>query len=100
MAPRAKKIQVRASPVDRYAAGKALRKVCLRESHAAWKARAGRKDPVEMVLAAEKGRLPELLPLRHGRMVRSAFTFYRGSALPMAADLSTTPSSAPSATAR
>jgi uncharacterized protein (DUF2252 family) len=44
-----------------------------------------------MVLAAEKGRLPELLPLRHGRMVRSAFTFYRGSALPMAADLANTP---------
>ena len=46
-----------------------------------------------MVLAAEKGRMPELLPLRHGRMVQSAFTFYRGSALPMAADLATTPSS-------
>jgi len=45
-----------------------------------------------MVLASEKGRLPDLLPLRHGRMVRSAFTFYRGSALTMAADLSTTPS--------
>jgi uncharacterized protein (DUF2252 family) len=78
---------------ERYAAGKALRKACPRESHAAWKAPAGRKDPIEMVLAAEKGRLPDLLPLRHGRMVRSAFTFYRGSALPMAADLASTPSS-------
>jgi uncharacterized protein (DUF2252 family) len=45
-----------------------------------------------MVLEAEKGRLPDLLPLRHGRMVRSAFTFYRGAALTMAADLATTPS--------
>jgi uncharacterized protein (DUF2252 family) len=45
-----------------------------------------------MVLASEKGRIPELLPLRHGRMVQSAFTFYRGSALAMAADLSSTPS--------
>jgi hypothetical protein len=45
-----------------------------------------------MVLAAEKGRMAELLPLRHGRMVRSAFTFYRGSALAMAADLASTPS--------
>jgi uncharacterized protein (DUF2252 family) len=44
-----------------------------------------------MVLEAEKGRLPELLPLRHGRMARSAFTFYRGSALAMAADLASTP---------
>jgi uncharacterized protein (DUF2252 family) len=76
---------------ERYEEGKALRKGCPRESHAAWKAPAGRRDPVQMVLAAEKGRLPELLPLRHGRMVRSAFTFYRGSALPMAADLASTP---------
>jgi hypothetical protein len=45
-----------------------------------------------MVLASEQGRIPKLLPLRHGRMVRSAFTFYRGSALAMAADLATTPS--------
>jgi uncharacterized protein (DUF2252 family) len=48
---------------------------------------------VELVLAAEQGRVPDLLPLRHGRMVRSAFTFYRGAALTMAADLATTPSS-------
>jgi uncharacterized protein (DUF2252 family) len=79
------------SQEERYAAGKSLRKSCPRESHAVWKPPAGRKDPVEMVLAAEKGRMPELLPLRHGRMVQSAFTFYRGSALPMAADLATTP---------
>jgi uncharacterized protein (DUF2252 family) len=45
-----------------------------------------------MVLEAEKGRIPELLPLRHGRMVRSAFTFYRGAALTMASDLASTPS--------
>src|SRR4051812_31087679 len=44
-----------------------------------------------MVLDAEKGRMANLLPLRHGRMVRSAFTFYRGSALTMASDLATTP---------
>src|SRR5512139_624397 len=81
------------SQKERYAAGKALRKACPRESHAVWKAPSNRRDPVEMVLAAEKGRLPELLPLRHGRMVRSAFTFYRGSALSMAADLASTPSS-------
>ncbi len=44
-----------------------------------------------MVLSAEKGRTPELLPLRHGRMVRSPFAFYRGGALTMAADLASTP---------
>jgi uncharacterized protein (DUF2252 family) len=75
-----------------YASGKALRTACPREAHAAWKAAAGRPDAVELVLSAEKGRMTELLPLRHGRMVRSAFTFYRGAALTMAYDLSTTPS--------
>ena len=82
-----------ASAEERYAAGKALRKACPRETHAAWKAPSARRDPVEMVLAAEKGRLPDLLPLRHGRMVRSAFTFYRGAALTMANDLASTPAS-------
>jgi uncharacterized protein (DUF2252 family) len=76
---------------ERLAAGKALRDACPRSSHAIWKAPAGRPDPVQLVLEAEKGRLPELLPLRHGRMVRSAFTFYRGAALTMASDLASTP---------
>ena len=77
---------------DLYAAGKALRDRCSRDSHRNWQAPQDRRDPVELVLAAEKGRMPELLPLRHGRMVRSAFTFYRGSALTMASDLFSTPS--------
>jgi uncharacterized protein (DUF2252 family) len=74
-----------------YQMGKALRDKCPRKSHANWKAAAGRPDAVELVLQAEKGRMPELLPLRHGRMVRSAFTFYRGAALTMACDLASTP---------
>jgi len=77
---------------EQYAAGKALRTTCPRNAHAVWKAPSDRRDAVELVLEAEKGRLPDLLPLRHGRMVRSAFTFYRGSALTMAADLASTPS--------
>jgi len=76
---------------EQYAEGKALRTRFPREAHAKWKAPDGRGDPVELVLEAEKGRLAELLPLRHGRMVRSAFTFYRGAALTMAADLASTP---------
>ena len=76
---------------ERYAVGKALRDTCPRKAHAAWKAPSGRPDPVQLVLEAEKGRLPELLPLRHGRMVRSAFTFSRGAALTMASDLASTP---------
>ena len=77
---------------ERHAAGKALRQGCPRESHGAWKAPAGRPDPVHLVLEADKGRLPSLLPLRHGRMVHTPFTFYRGSALAMVADLASTPS--------
>lgn len=76
---------------EQYAAGKALRAVCPREGQATWKKPPNRRDPVDLVLSAEKGRLRELLPLRHGRMVRSPFTFYRGAALTMAADLATTP---------
>ena len=71
--------------------GKNLRDACPREAHAVWKAPAGRPDPVSLVLEADKGRIPELLPLRHGRMALSPFTFYRGSALNMAVDLATTP---------
>jgi uncharacterized protein (DUF2252 family) len=80
------------SRAEHYAAGKALRETCPRDAHAAWKAPSDRRDAVELVLEAEKGRVPDLLPLRHGRMVRSAFTFYRGSALTMATDLASTPS--------
>ena len=46
-----------------------------------------------LLLEQEKTRVPELLPIRHGRMLVSPFTFYRGAALPMAADLATTPAS-------
>src|SRR5271165_5966371 len=68
------------------AMGKALRDKCSRISHAKWKAPHDRPDPVHLVLKADEGRLPEFLSLRHGRMVASPFTFYRGSALAMAVD--------------
>jgi hypothetical protein len=80
------------SYAERYAAGKSLRLKCPRKVHAEWKAPSGRPDAVELILSAEKGRMPDLLPLRHGRMVRSAFTFYRGAALTLASDLASTPS--------
>jgi uncharacterized protein (DUF2252 family) len=76
---------------ERYAMGKNLREKCPRASHAVWQPAADRADPVSLVLKADEGRVPELLPLRHGRMVLSPFTFYRGSALAMAADLACTP---------
>jgi uncharacterized protein (DUF2252 family) len=79
------------APAERYAMGKSLREKCPRASHAAWQPAADRPDPVSLVLKADEGRVPELLPLRHGRMVLSPFTFYRGSALAMAVDLAGTP---------
>src|SRR5262245_61149921 len=79
------------SRAEAYALGKTLRDACPRKAHARWKAARGRPDAVGLVLAAEKGRVPDLLPLRHGRMARSAFTFYRGAALTMATDLASTP---------
>jgi uncharacterized protein (DUF2252 family) len=53
----------------------------------------GSRDPVGLLLGQAKSRVPELVPVRHGRMLVSAFTFYRGAALPMAADLAGTPAS-------
>ncbi|HUL57782.1 MAG TPA: DUF2252 domain-containing protein [Anaeromyxobacteraceae bacterium] len=81
----------RPSRAERRAMGKSLRERCPRKSHAAWKPPANRADPVRLVEVGDAGRIPELVPLRHGRMLRSPFTFYRGAALHMAADLATTP---------
>src|SRR5580704_11751127 len=80
------------SRADRVARGKDARAVAPLESHAEFVP--GRKrDPVGLLLEQAKTRVPELVPVRHGRMLVSAFTFYRGAALPMAADLATTPAS-------
>jgi uncharacterized protein (DUF2252 family) len=88
-----KLFEKRRSRDESYAIGKSKRKTCPRESHAGWRSFEGRPDPVELVIEAEKGRIADLLPMRHGRMAASPFTFYRGSALNMAADLSQTASS-------
>ncbi|MFL5645977.1 MAG: DUF2252 domain-containing protein [Chloroflexota bacterium] len=77
---------------DRAAYGKVARQASPRRSHAAFEPAASR-DPVAIILAQEADRLPELLPLRHGRMASSAFAFYRGAPAVMAFDLSTTPTS-------
>ena len=69
---------------ERYEAGKQMRKVCPRSSHAKWEAPSNRPDPVDLIKESNKGRIPDLVPLRHGRMGKSPFTFYRGAALNMA----------------
>lgn len=90
--------RARAGPVeqlsraDRVARGKDARAVAPLESHAEF-APGKSRDPVGLLLDQAKSRVPELVPVRHGRMLVSAFTFYRGAALPMAADLAGTPAS-------
>jgi uncharacterized protein (DUF2252 family) len=76
---------------DLYKQGKALREKCPRQSHAVWRAATGRPEPLFLLKESSKGRLPELIPIRYGRMMQSPFTFYRGAALNMAADLAETP---------
>ncbi len=71
--------------------GRGLRDQCPRASHAAWQAPDNRADPVALMEESNKGRMPQLIPIRHGRMLQSPFTFYRGAALNMAADLAGTP---------
>jgi len=75
------------------ASGKDLRVKVPRSSHAGWKAPADRRDPIDILEESNKDRLPELVPIRYGRMLRSPFTFLRGSAGLMAYDLSSTPAS-------
>jgi uncharacterized protein (DUF2252 family) len=72
-------------------AGKALRVTLPRERHGVWRRPAKRRDPINVLKASNEGRLPELVPIRYGRMLRSPFTFLRGSAGLMASDLATTP---------
>jgi uncharacterized protein (DUF2252 family) len=71
--------------------GKSRRAKCPRRSHAGWKPSARRPDPVRLLEKSNRGRLPQLVPIRYGRMMQSPFTWYRGAALNMAADLATTP---------
>jgi len=78
---------------ERAATGRALRDKVSRASHAGWVSPAGRRNPIEILLESNEGRIPELIPIRFGRMSASPFAFYRGAAALMAADLATTPTS-------
>ncbi|QSA97844.1 DUF2252 domain-containing protein [Methylococcus sp. EFPC2] len=76
---------------ERLVAGKSLRDKVPRQSHAGWKPPPARRDPIDVLIDSNKDRMPELVPIRYGRMLRSPFTFLRGSAGLMAYDLSSTP---------
>src|SRR5436189_799621 len=79
------------SNAELYEMGKKLREKCPRESHAIWRPARDRPDTLRLLEQSNKGRIPALIPIRYGRMIQSPFTFYRGTALNMAADLATTP---------
>ena len=79
------------SPAERAARGKTARAEVPRESHAVFDPPPDRPDPVGQLDEQAKARVPELVPIRWGRMMVSPFTYYRGAALPMASDLATTP---------
>jgi len=70
--------QAHHSRAELAAVGKALRDKCPRISLAEWKPPHDRPDPLRLIEVSDKGRIPELMPLRHGRMLQSPFTFYRG----------------------
>ena len=76
---------------ERAAQGKAARAVASRSSHATWLPPADRRDPGDVLQEQAADREAELVPIRYGRMLVSPFTFYRGAAAVMAADLAHTP---------
>jgi uncharacterized protein (DUF2252 family) len=73
--------------------GKALRAKIPRESHAEFEMAKDRTDPVKVIKKSSEGRLQHLIPIRYGRMSKSVFAFYRGTASLMAMDLGHTPTS-------
>jgi uncharacterized protein (DUF2252 family) len=76
---------------ERKRAGRALREKTPREEHARWEPPADRPDPIALLEASYRGRLPSLIPIRHARMGENPFAFLRGSAVLMANDLAHTP---------
>ena len=83
--------QERGAVASRLDAGKALRKQVPRRSHAEWSPAADRPDPVSLLEEQNRTRQQDLVPLRFERMSASPFTFLRGTAVVMAADLAATP---------
>ena len=77
---------------ERVARGRDARKQAPRSSHGRWTPAPDRPDPIALLEEQAESRVPSLVPIRYGRMLVSPFTFYRGAALIMAADLAATPS--------
>jgi uncharacterized protein (DUF2252 family) len=79
------------TPAERAARGKAARAEVPRASHGEWEPPPHRTDPVELLEEQAQSRVPELVPIRYGRMLVTPFTFYRGAAYLMASDLAMGP---------
>lgn len=79
------------SPSERAATGKAARAKVPRSRHGDWAPTIGRRNPLEILEEQEQSRVPELVPIRHGRMAASPFAFFRGAAAVMASDLAAEP---------
>jgi uncharacterized protein (DUF2252 family) len=78
---------------ERMDSGKNRRLITPREAHAQQAPAKDRRDPIQLLIDSEKGRVEKLIPIRYGRMLQSPFAFFRGSAIVMAEDLSNTPCS-------
>ena len=81
------------TPAERIERGKRARADAPRASHGQWEPSPARFDPVDLLEQQCASRVPELVPIRYGRMLSSPFTFYRGAAYLMAADLADAPRS-------
>src|SRR5579884_2349021 len=81
----------RPTAAERAEAGRAARRHTPRSAHAEFEPHSRRPDPVYVIEKQSASRLPELVPVRYGRMAESPFRFYRGAAAIMAGDLATTP---------
>lgn len=81
----------RAKFEERRQMGRALRKRVPRSAHASWEPSTSRRDPIDVLEEQAASRIPELVPIRYGRMAASPFAFFRGAAAIMAMDLATTP---------
>lgn len=79
------------SPAERLRRGRAVRKITGRAEHGRWTASPDRPDPIGVLQRQGTDRVPELLPIRYGRMAASPLAFLRGAASVMAADLATAP---------
>src|SRR6476659_1944929 len=84
-------VEMPPTPAERAACGKAARAEVRRSAHAGWNPAPDRADPVELLEEQAQTRVPELVPIRYGRMLLSPLAFFRGAAAIMAADLAPAP---------